>query len=89
MGIRPSEQSTHGHAFNSKIFFGFSIYGVALVPTIGYTACIANNFMEYAQGVSMISAVTVDFTCFVVEVFKMDMIFANFDEIEKLIETSE
>lgn len=88
LGIAPSQQSTQGHAFNTKILCGFLLFGCSMASRFIYIFYVASGFMEYVQCICVTSASIITFTCFSATVFKMTDIFEKLDDIEQLIETS-
>lgn len=85
LGIsRASNQTT-----DNRVLRGFLLFVWLFISHFAYTFHVANEFMEYVQGVCTTSASAIAFVCFTSRVFTKTTLFESIDSIEKIIETSE
>lgn len=89
LGICPSDQPIQNHPPNKRVLFGFLIMSCSIILHFMNIFCVANDFMEYMEGISATSSCSIDYVCFAVIVLRKTIVFEGINKIEKLIDTSE
>lgn len=83
-----SNQSIENKPFRVRIGFGFLLFEYLLISQLVYLYYVANDFMEYMDCISSISAGMILFVSLAAIVFRKTTLFESIDMIEKLIDTS-
>lgn len=89
LGIRPNIQLNQRDSSRKRVLFGFLLIGCLLTSQSLYTFLVADGFMELVESVCSTSGTIIVFICFAAIVFKKNLLFANIDNIEQLIDGSE
>lgn len=83
-----SNQPAENLPFSKRVLAGFLYFAYVLISEILYIVHEANEFMEYIECISSLCAVTLLLVCFAAIAFRKATLFKNFDNIEKLIDSS-
>lgn len=84
LGISPT-QSSHHFPYNPKIFLSFVNFGLSMASYIMYLIQVAENFKEYIECVTTLSALFIIVVCYGAVVFNIKGTFENIDGMEKVI----
>ena len=88
LGISP-EHSIRPISLNKKVLMAFLISCISITSCIVYFVHVANNFREYIQCITTISAIVIFTICFGAVAFQMTELFDNIDCMENVIEIRE
>lgn len=83
-----SNQSPKIGLINTRVVFGFLLFGCLIASQFIYMFHITSDFMEYMQCISSTSATFIIFICLVAIVLRKNTVFETIDNLEKLITAS-
>lgn len=89
LGISATNQSTQRYPLNKRVLFGLSLFVCSFVSHFVYIFRVASGFMDYMVGICTVSGCTIMFVAFVDICLEKNLLFESFDNVEKLIDTSE